>query len=206
MKKRNNGEIPHNMLELRKVSGHKHFHRGPLKWRHPEISLKQVGLRLGMTFMDVGCGYGFFTIQAASIVGETGKVYAVDIDPASIDQLKREAADKGLKNINAKVGEAEKTVFCDACSDIVFYSIVLHDFRDPAEALHNAKRMIKPSGTIVNLDWKKKLMSLGPPLHIRFSEEQASNLIKQAGFTIETVKDVEEDFYIVMAKPQASLS
>ena len=189
------------------MSNHEHFGEGAIrKWHHPEISLESLGLREGMTFTDVGCGYGFFTIQAASIVGETGKVYAVDIDPASIDQLKREAADKGLKNINAKVGEAEKTVFCDACSDIVFYSIVLHDFRDPAEVLHNAKRMIKPSGTIVNLDWKKKLMSLGPPLHIRFSEEQASNLIKQAGFTIETVKDVEEDFYIVMAKPQASLS
>ena len=156
--------------------------------------------------MDIGCGYGFFTIPAAQIVGNQGKVYGVDVSASAVDRLKREAAEKGLKNVTATVGAAEETVFCNECADIVFYSIVLHDFRDPAKVLHNAKRMIKPSGTLVNLDWKKKLMSLGPPLHIRFSEEQASNLIKQAGFTIETVKDVEEDFYIVMAKPQASLS
>ena len=154
-----------------------------------------------MTFMDVGCGYGFFTLQAASIVGETGKVYAVDIDASSIDRLKREAAEKGLKNIHAEVAAAEETVFCDACADIVFYSTVLHDFRDPAKVLRNAKRMIKPAGTLVNLDWKKKPMPLGPPMRIRFSEEQAANLIKQAGFTIESVKNLGSNFYIVTAKP-----
>jgi ubiquinone/menaquinone biosynthesis C-methylase UbiE len=184
------------------MSSHKHFSEGTIrKWHHPEISLESLGLRSGMTFMDVGCGYGFFTIQAASIVGETGKVYAVDIAASSIARLKREAAEKGLKNIRAEVAAAEETVFCDACADIVFYSIVLHDFIDPAKVLHNAKRMIKASGTLVNLDWKKKPMPLGPPLKIRFSEEQAANLIKQAGFTIESVNDLGSNFYIVTAKP-----
>ncbi|MBN1244003.1 class I SAM-dependent methyltransferase [Candidatus Bathyarchaeota archaeon] len=187
------------------MSNHKHFGEGAIrKWHHPEISLESIGLRSGMTFMDVGCGYGFFTIPAAQIVGEKGKVYAVDINASAIDQLKREAAEKGLKNIRADVGEAEETVFCDACADIVFYSTVLHDFREPAKVLHNAKKMIKPDGTLVNLDWKKKPMPFGPPVQIRFSEEQASNLIKQAGFTIESVKDVGDDFYIVTAKPQSS--
>jgi ubiquinone/menaquinone biosynthesis C-methylase UbiE len=185
------------------VSGHKHFGEGTIRtWHHPEISLESIGLRSGMTFMDVGCGYGFFTIPAAQIVGEKGKVYAVDVEASSIDRLKREAAEKGLKNIHAEVGAAEETVFCDACTDVVFCSTVLHDFRDPAKVLRNAKRMLKPSGTLVNLDWKKKSTVFGPPLQIRFSEEQAANLIKQAGFTIESVKDLGSDFYIVTAKPK----
>ena len=106
--------------------------------------------------------------------------------------------------MTAKVGAAEETVFCDACADIVFYSIVLHDFRDTAKVLRNARRMVKPAGMLVNLDWKKKPMSFGPPVQIRFSEEQAANLIKQAGFTIESVKDLGRNFYIVTAKPQSS--
>jgi ubiquinone/menaquinone biosynthesis C-methylase UbiE len=173
------------------------------KWHHPKLNLKSIGLREGMVFMDVGCGYGFFTIPAAQIVGEQGKVYAVDVDSSSIDRLKREATEKGLKNVTATVGAAEETVFCKACADTVFYSIVLHDFRDPAKVLQNAKQMLKPTGTLVNLDWKKKLMPIGPPVTIRFSEEQASNLIKQAGFTIESVKDLGRNFYIVVAKPQS---
>ena len=184
------------------MSNHKHFSGGTMrKWHHPRLNLENIGLRAGMTFIDVGCGYGFFTIPAAKVVGEKGRVYAVDVDAAAIDRLQREAAEKGLKNVIATVGPAEETVFCSKCADIVFYSIVLHDFRDPAEVLQNAKQMLKPTGTLVNIDWKKKFMPIGPPMRIRFSEEQAANLIKQAGFTIASVKDLESGFYIVTAKP-----
>ncbi|MBN1357678.1 class I SAM-dependent methyltransferase [Candidatus Bathyarchaeota archaeon] len=187
------------------MSNPEHFGEGTKRrWHHPEIRLESLGLREGMTLMDVGCGYGFFTIPAAQIVGEKGKVYAVDIDASSIDQLKREAAEKGLKNIHAEVAEAEETVFCQECADIIFYNTVLHDFRDPAKVLRNAKIMLKPSGTLVNMDWKKKPTAFGPPLQIRFSEEHAANLVKQAGFTVESIKDLESDFYIVTAKPQGS--
>jgi ubiquinone/menaquinone biosynthesis C-methylase UbiE len=187
------------------VSGHKHFGEGAIRhWHHSGLSLERIGLRSGMTFMDVGCGYGFFTIPAAQIVSEKGKVYAVDIDAASIDQLKRDAAEEGLKNIHAEVAAAEETVFCNACADIVFCNTVLHDFRDPAKVLRNARLMLKPSGKLVNVDWKKKPTEFGPPVPIRFSEEHAARLIKQAGFTIESVEDLESDFYIVTAKPQPS--
>jgi ubiquinone/menaquinone biosynthesis C-methylase UbiE len=154
-----------------------------------------------MVFMDIGCGYGFFTIQAAQLVGEKGRVYAVDIDDSAIETLKSKASEEGLTNIVAKVGEAEETVFCDECADIVFYSTVLHDFRDPAKVLRNAKQMIKESGKLVDLDWKKKATVFGPPLRIRFSEEQAQTLIKQAGFKVESVRDVGRNYYIVTAKP-----
>jgi ubiquinone/menaquinone biosynthesis C-methylase UbiE len=170
------------------------------KWHNPETTLKEVGVRSGMIFMDIGCGNGFFTIPAAEQVGENGKVYAVDASAEAVETVKRKVAAKGLKNIVAKAGEAEETVFCDACADMVFFSIVLHDFRDPAKVLRNAKRMIKPTGTLINLDWKKKRTAFGPPLHIRFSEEQAQALIEQAGFTVESVKDAGSNFYLVTAK------
>ena len=187
------------------MSGHKNFGEGTIrKWHHPEISFESLGLREGITFMDIGCGYGFFTIPAAQIIGEKGKVYAVDIDAASIDHLKREAAEKGLQNIYTEVAEAEETVFCRECADIVFYNTVLHDFRDPAKVLRNANAMLKPSGKLVNIDWKKKPTAFGPPLQIRFSEEQAAYLLRQAGFAIQSVKDLESDFYIVTAKPHGS--
>ncbi len=171
------------------------------KWHEPETTLREIGLRAGMVFMDIGCGDGFFAVPAARLVGEKGKVYALDADASTINKLKHEARDKDLRNLNAAVGAAEEVVFCNECADMVFYSIVLHDFRDPAKVLHNAKRMIKPSGVLVNLDWKKKPMSFGPPVRIRFSEEQSANLIKAAGFRIQSVRDVGRYHYIVTAKP-----
>ena len=125
-------------------------------WFNPEKILQDAGLSSGMTFVDVGSGDGFFTLLAAQTVGKTGKVYAVDTDTPVIDRLRRKAAEKGFANVAAVVAEAEETVFCMACADVVFYSMVLHDFHDPAKVLVNAKRMLKPRGTLVDLDCKKK--------------------------------------------------
>jgi ubiquinone/menaquinone biosynthesis C-methylase UbiE len=169
-------------------------------WFNPEKILQGAGLSSGMTFVDVGSGDGFFTMLAAQTVGSKGKVYAVDTDAPAIERLRRKAAEKGLANVKAEVAEAEETVFCTTCADIVFYSMVLHDFHDPAKVLVNAQRMLKPTGTLVDLDWKKKNMSYGPPFNIRFSEEKASALIEAAGLKICSVKDAGPHHYVVVAK------
>jgi ubiquinone/menaquinone biosynthesis C-methylase UbiE len=168
-------------------------------WYNPEAILQD--LRSGMVFMDIGCGDGFFSILAAKKVGEKGKVYAVDIDASAIERFKHKAKAESLKNITDKVGAAEETVFCSKCADFVFYSMVLHDFADPAEVLQNAKQMIKPNGRLVDLDWKKQEMPFGPPVKIRFSEEHVASLIRNAGFQVDSVKDAGSYHYIVIAKP-----
>ena len=170
-------------------------------WFNSEKLLEDAGLRSGMVFVDVGCGDGFFTIMAAKVVGAKGIIYSVDTDASAIERLKRKATEKGLANVKAVVAKAEETVFCEGCADIVFYSIVLHDFRDPAKVLRNAKRMLKLSGRLVDLDWKKKQTAHGPPIRIRFSEKKAQTLIRNSGFNVENVRDVGPDHYVIVAKP-----
>ena len=170
-------------------------------WFNPEKILRDAGLGSGMVFVDVGSGDGFFTMIAAQFVGKTGKIYAVDTDASAIERLKYRAVEKGFTNVKAVIAEAEETVFCEGCADFVFYSIVLHDFRDPVKVLKNAKRMLKPSGKVLDLDWKKMSVSFGPPERIRFSEEKASALIKDAGFKILSTNDVGSYHYIVVGIP-----
>jgi ubiquinone/menaquinone biosynthesis C-methylase UbiE len=168
-------------------------------WYNPEVVLQD--LRSGMVFADLGCGEGFFTILGAKKVGEKGRVYAVDIDASAIERLKHEAEAQGLRNIIAKVGAAEETVFCSKCADFVFFSMVLHDFADPAKVLQNAKQIIKCAGVLIDLDWKRIEMDFGPPFKIRFSQERASRLIENAGFEVENVRDAGRYHYVVTAKP-----
>ena len=101
--------------------------------------------------------------------------------------------------MNLEVGEAEDKVSCEECADIVFFGIVLHDFSDPLRVLANARRMLKPTGRLVNLDWKKEPMELGPPLRIRFSKSEAVKLIEGASFRIEAVTEVGPYHYMVIA-------
>jgi ubiquinone/menaquinone biosynthesis C-methylase UbiE len=167
-------------------------------WYSPEAVLQN--LRPGMIFIDIGCGDGFFSILAAKKVGSTGKVYAVDIDASAIGKLKQKTEVEGLKNLFAKVGKAEDTVFCTGCADFIFFSMDLHDFSEPVKALKNAKQMMKANGQLIDLDWKKMNMSFGPPIAIRFNEEKASGLLRSAGFTITDIRDVGPYHYLIVAK------
>ena len=167
-------------------------------WYNPEAILRD--LSAGMVFVDVGCGDGFFSILAAKKVGTNGKVYAVDSDASAIERLNRKAELEGLTNIVSKVGAAEETVFCEGCADLVFFSMVLHDFADPSKVLQNARKMVKPSGKLVDLDWKKQKMPFGPPSKIRFSVAHASRLIRDAGFRIGSAVDAGNYHYLVSAE------
>jgi ubiquinone/menaquinone biosynthesis C-methylase UbiE len=171
------------------------------KWYNPESILKDAGLKANMVFMDIGCGDGFFSVLASEIIGPDGMIYALDIDASAIEGLKRQAANLGLTNIRATIGPAEETVFCSRCADVVFFSMVLHDFSNPEKVLLNSMKMLKHTGVLVNLDWKKERMSFGPPMHIRFDENKTAELLKQAGFTVTSVKEAGPHHYVVTAKP-----
>ena len=58
------------------------------QWQTPESILSEIGLTAGMTFVDIGCGQGCFALPAVRIVGEAGRVYALDANPEAIANLR----------------------------------------------------------------------------------------------------------------------
>jgi ubiquinone/menaquinone biosynthesis C-methylase UbiE len=175
-------------------------------WQNPEKILTEIGLKNGSTFIDIGCGEGFFAIPACRIVGKTGKVFALDVNDEAIELLMRKARKSGLTNLVARIGQAEEIVFCEECADVVFFGIVLHDFQTLPKVLENAKKMLKPEGLLVDLDWKKEPMPFGPPLSIRFSEAQAAGLLEKSGFQVEEARDRGLYNYMILAKLRSGKS
>jgi ubiquinone/menaquinone biosynthesis C-methylase UbiE len=170
------------------------------KWQDPEAILSGIGVKPGVTFADIGCGGGFFALPAARMAGEKGKVYGLDASAAAIAGLEEQATREGLKNLHLTVGRAEEAVICRHCADIVFIGIALHDFQDPSRVLANMRNIIKPTGRLADLDWKKE-PSFGPPRHIRFDEATASRLIESANYKIETIQDSGRYHYLIIARP-----
>ena len=68
------------------------------KWQNPEAILREIGLKSGQTFVDIGCGDGFFAIPAARLVEESGKVYGLDSDLEAVRCLEEKAAKARAKN------------------------------------------------------------------------------------------------------------
>ena len=81
------------------MSAHKYCHeeKERRRWQDPEALLGGLGLKHGMTFVDIGCGDGFFTFPAARFVGNKGRVYGIDADDGAIGRMKQKALKEDLK-------------------------------------------------------------------------------------------------------------
>ena len=168
-------------------------------WQDPDTIFSVIGLSAGMIFADIGCGEGYFALPAARRVGPGGKVFAADINADAVAALLEQAANEGHRNLSAEVKAAEEALFCEGCADIVFFGIDLHDFADPGQVLRNAKKMLKPSGRLIDLDWKDEPMAFGPPREIRFPVHTAQAMIEAAGFRVLSVQDAGPYHYLIMA-------
>ncbi|MBA7697269.1 2-methoxy-6-polyprenyl-1,4-benzoquinol methylase [subsurface metagenome] len=104
-----------------------------------------------MTVIDLGCGSGAFTTFVARVVGEQGRVYAVDIQPAMLQQLERKLfkpENQDITNIELKEASAYKLPFADESIDLVYMVTVLMEIPDRGRALQEIRRVLKPGGTL----------------------------------------------------------
>jgi len=105
-------------------------------------------LHEGEIVADLGSGPGFYTLPIAETVGVTGRVYAVDFDPKSIEALKGKVAGRGLQGVvEAHAASAAEIDFLqDASVDFVFANGLLCCMLDHAGALRQIGRILKPEG------------------------------------------------------------
>jgi ubiquinone/menaquinone biosynthesis C-methylase UbiE len=178
-----------------------HNEKARRRWQNPEQILFSIGIHTGMVMIDIGCGEGFFAIPAARMAGSRGMVIGIDKNAGAISRMLENASRKGVSNIQGIVGEAEDTVPCRGCADLIFFGIDLHDFFDPSKVVFNARKMIKPDGFLVDLDWRKESTPHGPPVSIRFTEEEAAAIITAGGFRVIRTELIEPWFYQLTAKP-----
>jgi len=117
----------------------------------PDKIIERSSIRQGMTVMELGCGSGAFILFVARVVGEQGKVYAVDIQPAMLNQLERKLArpeNQDIKNIELKQADAYDLPFEDGAFDLVYMVTVLQEIPDRARALREIRRVLKPGGIL----------------------------------------------------------
>ena len=103
-------------------------------------------LKPGETVVDIGCGAGFDTLQAARQVGPSGKVIAVDMTEAMLAKTQTAAATLGLVNIEPRLGYAEELPVPDESVDVVISNGVINLTPDKAAVLREIHRVLKPGG------------------------------------------------------------
>lgn len=130
---------------------------------------------------DLGAGNGFFTIPFSEATHQT--VYAVDIEPDMLEALKGRVEERGIENVEYLISNLESINLPDHCVEKVFAAFVMHEVPDLDKALSEIKRIMKPNGRAVILEWKKvDEVTMGPPNHHRLQSEDLATQCKEHGF------------------------
>jgi SAM-dependent methyltransferase len=182
-----------------------HGRRPSSFWMHdPEIIFNELNLKPGDVFLDLGCGTGDYSICAAEEVGESGLVYAMDIQEELTDNLIRISKDTGLNNIRAVVGDIHAPLpFEDQTIDVCFISTVLHsvDLEDTGKILFpEINRVLKTDGRLIIIECKKEEMDFGPPLSMRISPDEIEERLSAYGFKKIDYVDLGFNYMVKFAK------
>jgi len=150
----------------------------------PRQILTDFGLRAGRRLADLGCGYGFFALPAAEIVGPGGLVAAVDINGKALAELQKRALAGNLhETIRTYQAEGTSVPLPDKHVEIALIANVLHELGDPPAYLREAHRILVDGGQLWVIEWQKNgTLTMGPPPADRKSVEEWAALIREAGF------------------------
>lgn len=146
--------------------------------------LAHVNATVGGKIADVGAGLGWLTFPLAVAVGASGRVLAIDPSRDGVQAIQQQAQQEGLGQIDALVASAEETGLPDDHLDCLVWHTMYHDIDDRPKALAEMYRILKPGGRWVIVDWEKRPMDSGPPLHVRMAVDEVEQEVSQVGFRI----------------------
>ncbi|MFC7060273.1 class I SAM-dependent methyltransferase [Halobacillus seohaensis] len=163
----------------------------------PDKTIEYLDLDSNDVVADLGAGNGYFTIPIAQNINST--VYAVDIEPKMLDMLKENATKEGIKNINFVESDLAKIKLDDKSVNKALISIVIHEVSSIDYTLNEIKRILKPGGQMLLIEWKAVETESGPPLHERIPATDMLEILKNANLEVELI-DLNQQHYAIKAR------
>ena len=171
----------------------------------PDQIIKTIGLKRGQSIADIGAGGGYFSLRFAEIVGDEGKVYAVDTNPEFLQVIKSSAKKKGLNNI-VTILIKDTLDLPENSLDFVFMRNVTHHILNRIEHFKNLTRFLKADGKVIIIEYKKgKFFTFRGLFGHDVPKETIMREMKEAGYTLEKDFDfLAEQHFTIYSKRSES--
>lgn len=162
----------------------------------PDGVVRALRIEPGMTVVDLGCGYGYFTAAIARQVGP-GRVVGFDLDSEMLEQA--QVACEGLANCEWLLGDAmELSRQLGAPADYVLIANTFHGVPDKTALAREVAVALKPNGRFAIVNWyplsREETNVLGQPrgpsTELRMSPEQTRAVVEPAGFKLDTLVEL----------------
>jgi arsenite methyltransferase len=150
----------------------------------PEEVIQVLDIKPGETLADIGAGSGYFTFRFARKVGENGRVYAVDINADMILYMNRYIRDKKIKNVTTILSAPDDPLLGDASINRFFICNTFHHIPKRPAYIALMKKMLKPGGQVIIVDYKKGQLPVGPPPEMKLARRDVIGEMEAGGFKL----------------------
>ena len=154
------------------------------EYQKPHEVIMALDLKDGERIADIGAGSGYFALRIARHVGEAGRVYAVDINPDMIIHLNRAIRDMGVANVTTILAPPDDPLLPDESIDRFFICDTWHHIENQAKYLELMKKMLKPNGQVIMIDFQKRELPVGPPEEMKVAKEDVITQMRANGFEL----------------------
>ena len=169
----------------------------------PVKNIAQSGIIPGMEVADFGAGSGALVFAAAKAMLSTGRVYAVDVQQELLSKIKNNAVREGIYNVEVILGDIEKpkgSKLRDNFIDFVLLSNILFQVENKNNVIEEARRILKPGGAVLVVDWSDSFGNLGPKPESVVTKAVVQDLFEKLGFHLEREIDAGAHHYGLIFK------
>jgi ubiquinone/menaquinone biosynthesis C-methylase UbiE len=156
----------------------------------PDLALDALKIPKGATVADIGAGSGYITVKLAARVGNTGRVYANDVQPQMIQMLRQKLIDQRILNVTPVLGSVNDPKLPPGAIDLELLVDVYHEFSEPQAMLRHLRDALKPGGRLVLLEYRKEDPAVPILFEHKMSVAEARMEVEAEGFTLSKVDEV----------------
>jgi ubiquinone/menaquinone biosynthesis C-methylase UbiE len=171
----------------------------------PEAIIKELGVGLGSIVADFGCGPGYFTIPMAKVVGNDGKVFALDVLPQALETTSSKARIEGLSNVVIKRVNLENvggSKLENESVDWVVLKDMLFQNSKKENVIAEIYRILKIKGRVLIIEWDKQSNMVGPEQELRISMDELKKMVEAYSLIIEREIAVGDFHYGLVVEKQ----
>jgi ubiquinone/menaquinone biosynthesis C-methylase UbiE len=136
----------------------------------------------GAVVGEIGAGTGWLSVEIAERVGPSGRVYATELNPARLEDIRAAAAARGLTNLTVVEAGTRVTNLPAGCCDAIFMRRVYHHLDEAPSVLASIREALRPGGRLVIIEFGRSGV-LGSLIHMGTDPDVLVDSVSASGFT-----------------------